>query len=69
MNKDLGLDKFDPVLIAAQGIKKEDQDATKSRFKVFNPSAVLKISNIITFELSNRFDSCRTVYHEVKTKC
>lgn len=69
MNKSLALDQFNPILAAAQGITNSLDQTNRFPFRVYNPSKVLELKNIITFALSNRFDTCRTVYFDVKQRC
>ena len=60
----LGLDAFDPILLATQGISNAE-----NTFTVYNPTPILEIKNAVTFELANRFDTCRTVHYDMLQMC
>ena len=70
-NDGQGLDEFNPILAATQGISNPIIGGTaKSKlFTVIGPTRILQFKNIATFELTSRFDKCQEIYTDLSKKC
>ena len=66
-----GLEEFNPILAATQGISNPiiGGEAKAKLFTVIGPTRVLQLKDIVTFELASRFDKCQELYTDIMKKC